>query len=70
MRERSDMSDDQECGDTLSVFVGSKQELVEKAKKRCDVNGRDIVIFYHNRNFYAMDQRCYRKLITVNLRHA
>lgn len=26
---------------------------------KCNVNGRDIVVFYHNQQFYAMDQHCY-----------
>ena len=51
----------------VSSFVCSKQELVEKRKIRCNVNGREIVIFYHNRDFYAMDQRCYRKLSSTIL---
>jgi len=46
-------------GPAVSSFVCSKQELVEKRKIRCNVNGREIVTFYHNRDFYAMDQRCY-----------
>lgn len=47
------------------VFVGSKQEFVEKQKVKCNVNGRDIVVFYHNQHFYAMDQHCYRKYSNV-----
>lgn len=43
------------------VFVGNKHEFVEKQKVKCNVNGRDIVVFYHNQRFYAMDQHCYRK---------
>ena len=43
------------------VFVGIKQDFVEKQKVKYTVNGRDIVVFYHNQQFYAMDQHCYRK---------
>lgn len=43
----------------LPVFVGNKREFVEKQKVKCNVNGRDIVVFHHNQRFYAMDQLCY-----------
>lgn len=46
---------------TSPIFVGNKQDFVEKQKVKCNVNGRDIVVFYHNQQFYAMDQHCYRK---------
>ena len=43
------------------IFVGIKQDIVEKQKVKYSVNGRDIVVFCHNQKFYAMDQHCYRK---------
>ena len=52
----------EEHGLTSPVSVGIKQDFVEKQKVKCNVNGRDIVVFYHNQQFYAMDQLCYRKL--------
>ena len=51
----------EEHGTTSPILVGIKQDFVEKQKVKCNVNGRDIVIFYHNQQFYAMDQHCYRK---------
>ena len=58
--ETTERLPEEDCNRTVSVFIGRKQELMEKKKKKCNVNGRDIVIFYHNGAFYAMDQRCYR----------
>lgn len=49
----------EEHGPTSPVLVGIKQDFVEKQKVKCKVNGRDIVVFYHNQQFYAMDQHCY-----------
>jgi len=52
---------EEEHGLTSPVFVGIKQDFMAKQKVKCNVNGRDIVVFYHNQQFYAMDQHCYRK---------
>ena len=52
----------EEHGLTSPVSVGIKQDFVEKQQVKCNVNGRDIVVFYHNQQFYAMAQLCYRKL--------
>ncbi|XP_068747653.1 Rieske domain-containing protein-like isoform X1 [Montipora capricornis] len=41
------------------VSVGTKQHVIEKGRMKCNVHGRDIVIFYHDGKFYAMDQQCY-----------
>ena len=71
MLEPSDTADDSPETEfspaAASVFICNKQELVEKRKLKCNVNGRDIVIFYHNETFFAMDQRCYRKFICEEL---
>lgn len=61
LSERTETLPNEECSSSKSVFVGYRQELVRNKKTKYNVNGRDIVIFYHNRNFHAMDQRCYRK---------
>ena len=60
--ETTDSPTEANSSPSISVCVGSRQEVIEKRKMRCNVNGRDVVIFYHNKTFYAMDQRCYRKL--------
>lgn len=49
----------EEQGLASPIFVGIKQDIVEKQKVKYNVNGRDIVVFYHNQKFYAMDQHCY-----------
>lgn len=51
----------EEQGLPSPIFVGIKQDIVEKQKVKYNVNGRDIVVFYHNQKFYAMDQHCYCK---------
>ena len=60
MSELSELPSE-ECSSSESVFVGYRQELVRKRKTKYNVNGRDIVIFYLNGNFHAMD-RVSRKL--------
>lgn len=60
MSELSELPSE-ERSSSESVFVGYSQELVRNRKTKYNVNGRDIVIFYLNGNFHAMDQRCYRK---------
>ena len=61
LSERTKRLPSEECSSSESVFVGYRQELVRNRKTKYNVNGRDIVIFYHNGNFHAMDQLCYRK---------
>ena len=61
LSERTKGLPSEECSSSESVFVGYRQELVRNRKTKYNVNGRDIVIFYHSGNFHAMDQRCYRK---------
>ena len=61
LSERTKRLPSEECSSSESVFVGYRQELMRNRKTKYNVNGRDIVIFYHNGNFHAMDQRCYRK---------
>ncbi|KAG7229771.1 hypothetical protein INR49_012567 [Caranx melampygus] len=40
-------------------FVGKKDELVEAKRFFRTVEGRDILIIYHQGGFYAMDSYCY-----------
>ena len=47
------------------VSVGTKRHVIEKGRMKCNVHGRDIVIFYHDGKFYAMDQQCYRKSVVI-----
>ena len=63
MSEPSHATDSAKSGSNGGVLLGTKRDLIEKRKLRCNVLGRDIVVFYHDRKFYAMDQLCYRKLI-------
>ena len=67
MSERSRATDSAKSGSDEGVLVGTKRDLIEKKNFRCNVLGRDIVVFYHDRKFYAMDQLCYRKPIAFIL---
>ncbi|XP_065100348.1 Rieske domain-containing protein [Paramisgurnus dabryanus] len=40
-------------------FIGKKDDLVEAKRTHVTLDGRDILIIYHQRVFYAMDLQCY-----------
>eukprot|EP00062_Callorhinchus_milii_P008564 gi/632951401/ref/XP_007891275.1/ PREDICTED: Rieske domain-containing protein [Callorhinchus milii] len=42
-----------------SVCVGSEKDLKQCKRLTTVVDGREVAIFYHSGNFYAMDLRCY-----------
>lgn len=42
-------------------FVGKKDELIEAKRSFKTLEGRDILIIYHQGVFYAMDSYCYRE---------
>ena len=47
-------------------FVGKKDELIE-AKRSCrTIEGRDVLIAYHQGVFYAVDAYCYREYVFIN----
>ncbi|XP_053557476.1 Rieske domain-containing protein [Bombina bombina] len=45
--------------DDLAVFVGREEDFKKSKRIRATVNDREIVIFYHNGQYHAMDLRCY-----------
>lgn len=42
-------------------LVGKKDELIEAKQSFRTLEGRDILIIYHQGAFYAMDSYCYRE---------
>lgn len=44
-----------------SHFVGKKDELIKAKRSFRTLEGRDILIIYHEGVLYAMDSYCYRE---------
>ncbi|KAG7481271.1 hypothetical protein MATL_G00064670 [Megalops atlanticus] len=42
-----------------SYFVGKRDDIVKARRVTMFVNGRDILVVYHQGVFHAMDMRCY-----------
>ncbi|KAM4809366.1 Rieske domain-containing protein isoform 2-T2 [Rhinophrynus dorsalis] len=45
--------------DDSAVIVGREEDFKKSKRVRTTVNDREIVIFYHDGNFHALDLRCY-----------
>lgn len=44
-----------------SYFIGKREDIVKVKRVTKFINGRDVLVLYHNGTFHAMDMRCYRK---------
>ncbi|XP_061408262.1 Rieske domain-containing protein-like [Lethenteron reissneri] len=56
----SELQADQPSHDSQTWHhLGSATELASARKKRVRVGGRDIAVFHHKGQFYALDWRCY-----------
>lgn len=44
------------------VLVGKEDDIKKSQRITAKVNGREVVVFYHEGRFYALDSRCYRKI--------
>ncbi|KFP67457.1 Rieske domain-containing protein, partial [Cariama cristata] len=44
------------------TLVGKEDEIKKSQRVTAKVNGREVVVFYHEGKFHAMDSRCYRKI--------
>lgn len=40
-------------------FIGKKEDLIQAKRTTVTLDGRDILLMYHQRTFYAMDLQCY-----------
>ncbi|XP_076857341.1 Rieske domain-containing protein [Brachyhypopomus gauderio] len=45
--------------ETSSCFIGKRDDIIRARRVVTSVNGRDILVLYHQGAFYAMDVRCY-----------
>ncbi|KAH0628091.1 hypothetical protein JD844_008810 [Phrynosoma platyrhinos] len=48
------------------VCIGTEEGLKKQRKIVATVHDREIVVFYHDGRFYAMDCRCYRPELDIN----
>ncbi|KFW71573.1 Rieske domain-containing protein, partial [Pygoscelis adeliae] len=44
------------------ILIGKEDDIKRSQRITAKVNGREIVVFYHEGKFHAMDSRCYRKI--------
>ncbi|NWY22819.1 RFESD protein, partial [Aphelocoma coerulescens] len=44
------------------VFIGKEEDIKKSQRITAKVDGREIVVFYHEGKFHALDSRCYRKI--------
>lgn len=42
-------------------FVGKKDDLIKAKRTFKTLEGRDVLILYHQKGFYALDYYCYRE---------
>uniref|UniRef100_A0A3B3Q2Z5 Rieske domain-containing protein n=1 Tax=Paramormyrops kingsleyae TaxID=1676925 RepID=A0A3B3Q2Z5_9TELE len=42
-----------------SYFIGKREDIVKVKRVTKFINGRDVLVLYHNGTFHAMDMRCY-----------
>ncbi|KFQ92453.1 Rieske domain-containing protein, partial [Nipponia nippon] len=44
------------------TLIGKEGDIKRSGRVTAKVNGREVVVFYHEGKFHAMDSRCYRKI--------
>lgn len=44
------------------ILIGKEDDIKKSQRVTAKVNGREVLVFYHEGKFYAMDSRCYRKI--------
>ncbi|NXR29919.1 RFESD protein, partial [Zosterops hypoxanthus] len=44
------------------IFIGKEEDIKKSQRITPKINGREIVVFYHEGKFHALDSRCYRKI--------
>ncbi|XP_030623876.1 Rieske domain-containing protein [Chanos chanos] len=53
------MSGEKKEGAPSSYFIGKKEDLIQAKRITTTIDGRDILVVFHQGIFYAMDQYCY-----------
>ncbi|NXG29579.1 RFESD protein, partial [Dromaius novaehollandiae] len=56
---RSSSKETVEMEPDAPVYVGKEDDIKKSQRITTKVNDREIVVFYHEGKFYAMDSRCY-----------
>ncbi|TRY54395.1 hypothetical protein DNTS_023678 [Danionella cerebrum] len=46
-----------------SYFIGKKENVIKAKRVVNSFAGKDILVIYHQGDFYAIDARCYRKFM-------
>ncbi|NXM91845.1 RFESD protein, partial [Oenanthe oenanthe] len=41
------------------IFIGKEEDIKKSQRITAKINGREIVVFYHEGKFHALDSRCY-----------
>lgn len=49
------------------TFVCTKDKIMQERKMRCNVDGRELAMFYHDGEIFVLDHSCYREYIQVQL---
>lgn len=44
------------------ILIGKEDDIKKSQRITAKVSGREIVVFYHEGKFHALDSRCYRKI--------
>ncbi|NWX54748.1 RFESD protein, partial [Promerops cafer] len=44
------------------IFIGKEEDIKKSQRITAKISGREIVVFYHEGKFHALDSRCYRKI--------
>ncbi|KFZ46299.1 Rieske domain-containing protein, partial [Antrostomus carolinensis] len=47
------------------ILIGKEDDIKRSRRVTGKVNGREVVVFYHEGKFHAMDSRCYRKIFAL-----
>ncbi|KFU99815.1 Rieske domain-containing protein, partial [Pterocles gutturalis] len=51
-----------ETGPDGLILIGKENDIKRSGRATAKIDGRELVVFYHEGKFYAMDSRCYRKI--------
>ncbi|NXB42064.1 RFESD protein, partial [Leucopsar rothschildi] len=43
------------------IFIGKEENIKKSQRITAKINGREIVVFYHEGKFHALDSRCYHE---------
>ncbi|KAM9588693.1 Rieske domain-containing protein isoform 2-T3 [Morphnus guianensis] len=43
------------------ILIGKEDDIKKSRRVTAEVNGREVVVFYHEGKFHAMDSRCYHE---------